>query len=289
MRLRGMLENMANRMSITSASNPRVKQVVQLQKKRREREKTGLFTAEGIRLFSEIPEEQLEQVFVSESFLEREDAEAILEKAGSREVMEVKDSVFQGMCDTQNPQGILAVVRQRRWTMEQILELTETPFFMLAENLQDPGNLGTILRTGEGAGITALILSKGTVDIYSPKVIRSTMGSLFRVPFLYVEDIRETICELRERGIQIYAAHLAGSVPYDEPDYTRPAGLLIGNEGNGLTEETADCCTGRIRIPMEGAVESLNAAMSAGILMYEVHRQRASGYAHNGCINTPNV
>ncbi len=259
---------------ITSASNPRIKQVIQLQKKRKEREETGLFTAEGIRLFEEIPAERLEQVFVSESFLEREDADAILKKAEGIELVSVKDSVFVSMCDTRTPQGILAVVRRKDWSLDEILSLSETPFFMMTENLQDPGNLGTILRTGEGAGITALILSKGTVDMYSPKVIRSTMGSLFRVPFIYVEDMAETVVFLRQRGIEVYAAHLEGSVPYDEPDYSCPSAILIGNEGNGLTDRTADACTKRVRIPMEGAVESLNAAMSAGIFMYEVHRQR---------------
>lgn len=259
---------------ISSSSNPRIRQVAQLQKKRREREETGLFAAEGIRLFEEIPAERLEQVFVSESFMERDDAGLILTKAQQKEIFRVKDSVFAGMCDTRTPQGILALVRRQDRSMDEILSLSDTPFFMMAENLQDPGNLGTILRTGEGAGITALILSKGTVDIYSPKVIRSTMGSLFRVPFLYVEDMAETVSMLRKKGIQVYGAHLEGSVPYDEPDYTAPSAILIGNEGNGLTAHTAEVCSRKVRIPMEGSVESLNAAMSAGILMYEVHRQR---------------
>ncbi len=260
--------------NITSASNPKIKQVVQLQKKRKERDETGLFVAEGIRLFEEIPADRLEQVFVSEHFFAEEAADAILEKAKGHEIFVVKDSVFAGMCDTRTPQGILAVVRQKKWCLEEILSLSACPFFMMAENLQDPGNLGTILRTGEGAGITALILSKGTVDMYSPKVTRSTMGSLFRVPFLYVEDMAETVAYLRQRGIEVYAAHLEGSVPYDTPDYTVSSAILVGNEGNGLTDRTADACTKRVRIPMEGAVESLNAAMSAGIFMYEVHRQR---------------
>lgn len=260
--------------NITSASNPRIRQVVQLQKKRKEREETGLFPAEGIRLFEEIPTDRLEQVFVSESFLKREDAWAILNRAKGKMIFSVRDSVFSGICDTRTPQGILALAHRKDWIVEEILALSETPFFMMAENLQDPGNLGTILRTGEGAGITALILSKGTVDIYSPKVIRSTMGSVFRVPFLYVENMAQMVSLLRRQGIEVYAAHLEGSVPYDEPDYTCPTAILIGNEGNGLTGETAEACSKRVRIPMEGAVESLNAAMSAGIFMYEVHRQR---------------
>ena len=264
----------ASNIIITSASNAHVKKAVLLQKKRREREQSGLFLAEGIRLFQEIPKEQLEEVFVSERFLEREDAADVLEGTPQDKIYTVKDSVFEGMCDTKSPQGILALVRRKERTLEEILSLSENPFFMMAENLQDPGNLGTILRTGEGAGITALILSKGTVDMYSPKVTRSTMGSLFRVPFVYVEDMAAAVLELRSRGISVYAAHLEGSVPYDEPEYQKPSAILIGNEGNGLTEETASVCSRRVRIPMEGKVESLNAAMSAGIFMYEVYRQR---------------
>lgn len=263
---------------ISSSSNAQVKHVIALQKKRKEREQSGTFVAEGIRLFSEIPADRLEQVYVMESLLAKPDAEAILrlgEVPYDRiPVRVVKDSVFTSMCDTQSPQGVLAVVRRKDWQLEEILSITENPLFIMVENLQDPGNLGTVLRTGEGAGVTALIMSKGTVDIYSPKVTRSTMGSLFRVPFIYVEDMAETIRLLAERNILVYAAHLEGSVPYDEPDYTSGCGLLIGNEGNGLTEVTAQACEKRIRIPMEGQLESLNAAISAGILMYEAKRQR---------------
>lgn len=263
---------------ISSSSNAQVKHVIALQKKRKEREQSGTFVAEGIRLFSEIPADRLEQVYVMESLLAKPDAEAILrlgEVPYDRiPVRVVKDSVFTSMCDTQSPQGVLAVVRRKDWKLEEILSITENPLFIMVENLQDPGNLGTVLRTGEGAGVTALIMSKGTVDIYSPKVTRSTMGSLFRVPFIYVEDMAETIRLLAERNILVYAAHLEGSVPYDEPDYTSGCGLLIGNEGNGLTEVTAQACEKRIRIPMEGQLESLNAAISAGILMYEAKRQR---------------
>lgn len=263
---------------ISSSSNAKIKRVIALQKKRKEREQSGCFVAEGIRLFAEIPADRLEEVFVMESLLKKEEAAEILrlDEISYEEIplKIVKDSVFTGMCDTQSPQGVLAIVRRKDWSLAEILSLSDNPLFIMVENLQDPGNLGTVLRTGEGAGVTALIMSKGTVDIYSPKVTRSTMGSLFRVPFLYVEDMAETIRLLAERNILVYAAHLEGSVPYDEPDYRSGCGLLIGNEGNGLTETTAGACEKRIRIPMEGQLESLNAAISAGILMYEAKRQR---------------
>lgn len=282
-------------MTISSSSNPKVKETLKLIQNRKSREETGLFVCEGIRLFQEIPRDRICRIFLSESFLKRPEAGEIsgpftaavqesgntgrrTEASGSSgpEVYVLTDSVFKSLSDTRSPQGILAVVRRRDWTLDEILDLPGMPFYMMAENLQDPGNLGTIMRTGEGAGITGLILSRGTVDIYSPKVIRSTMGSLFRVPFLYTDDLSGVIRRMQERGICVYAAHLEGSVPYDTPDYRRPSALLIGNEGNGLTDEVSRAADARIRIPMGGKLESLNAAVSAAVLMYEVRRQRGN-------------
>lgn len=145
---------------------------------------------------------------------------------------------------------------------------------MLLENLQDPGNLGTIVRAGEGAGITGVIMSRDTVDIYNPKVIRSTMGSLFRIPFLYAENLGETVRFLKKNHVKILAAHLEGAVVYDEEDCTGALGFLIGNEGNGLSEEIGALADARIKIPMAGQVESLNAAVAASVLMFETARQR---------------
>lgn len=131
-----------------------------------------------------------------------------------------------------------------------------------------------MVRTGEGAGITGILMSPETADIYNPKTIRSTMGSIYRVPILYAEDFRRTVRDLKKKKISVYAAHLKGTAFYDEKDYTGPSAFLIGNEGNGLTDETAALATDYIRIPMSGQVESLNAAVAASILMYEVSRQR---------------
>ena len=145
---------------------------------------------------------------------------------------------------------------------------------VIIEDLQDPGNLGTIFRTGEGAGVSGIIMSRGTVDIYNPKTIRSTMGSIYRVPFLYTDDLTAAAALLRERGVGVYAAHLGGSRMYDACDYKAGTAFLIGNEGNGLREETARCADCLIRIPMEGKLESLNASVAASLLLYEAYRQR---------------
>lgn len=259
---------------ITSSANARVKQVIQWQTKAKERKSAGIFLTEGLKMFEEMPEERAREVFVSEEaaerFLRQPDIADKLLRTGYELVSE---EVFQKMSDTQTPQGILCVVERPRYSLEQLLN-AETPLLVALENLQDPGNLGTIVRTGEGAGITGIIMNRGTVDIYNPKTIRATMGSVYRVPFVCVEDLRESVKAMRERGIRCYAAHLSGRKHYDDCSFREGTAFLIGNEGNGLTSELADMADEYLKIPMEGQVESLNAGIATALLMYEAHRQR---------------
>lgn len=252
---------------ITSITNPQVKEVVQLQTKPRARRDSGLFVAEGLRLVEEIPERNLVKAFFSE-----ESDPRIRELAGRLHAEEVSENVLRKMSSTQTPQGIIAIVRKPEWSLDDIGGKT----IMILEDIQDPGNLGTIIRTGEGAGIGGIIVTRGTADITNPKTVRSTMGSIFRVPFAVTDDIHETIRLLRQRGFSIYAAALESSIPYDEPDYTHPSAFLVGNEGNGLTAAARAEADKAVRIPMGGKVESLNAAIASAILMYEVRRQNKS-------------
>ena len=150
----------------------------------------------------------------------------------------------------------------------------EKTHLLILESVQDPGNLGTMVRTGEGAGISGIIMNRTTVDLFNPKTIRSTMGSIYRVPYYIADDLAETIGELKRQKVGIYAAHLKGQMHYDEPSYCKGTAFLIGNEGNGLSDEIAGLADNYVRIPMEGSVESLNAAVSAALLMYETNRQR---------------
>lgn len=265
---------------ITSSANSRVKQVIQWQTKAKERKKAGVFLTEGFKMYEEAPLESILEVYVAESalaFLEKMDAkeEKTTEKLKKTGYEVVADSLFKKMADTQTPQGILCVVKQPEYRLEEILK-QDRPLLMILENLQDPGNLGTIIRTGEGAGVTGVIMTAKTVDIFNPKVIRATMGSVFRVPFLYVEDMEDTLKKLKEKGIRTYAAHLAGREYYDSFSFTGGTAFLIGNEGNGLEKNTADLADSYLKIPMEGKVESLNAAIAASVLMFETARQRRS-------------
>lgn len=221
-------------------------------------------------MFKEAPRDWIFRVYVTESLSEDQN---LMENVQEVPHEIVADPVFRQMSDTQTPQGILTVLKTPSYQMEEILQ-KETPFLMVLEDLQDPGNAGTIFRTAEGAGVDGILLTKTCVDITNPKVIRSTMGSIYRMPFLYVEDVVSLKKKFQEKNIRTFAAHLQGENFYDGEDYRGGTAFFIGNEGNGLTEQAAMAADCLIKIPMCGRVESLNAAMAAGILMYEAARQR---------------
>ena len=256
---------------ISSTSNAQVKAVAALVKKAKARREQDLFVVEGIRMFREIPAGRLHKAYVSESFLSQPGNETLLERCPWEAV---KDEVFKAMSDTQTPQGILALVRQYHYRLEDILEQPGRALLMVLETRQDPGNLGTILRAGEGAGVTGVIMNRETADIYNPKVIRSTMGSIYRVPFFYTDDLKGTVERIKAAGVRLYAAHLKGENNYDKADYTGSTGFMIGNEALGLKDETAALADSYVKIPMAGQVESLNAAVAASVLMFEAARQR---------------
>lgn len=253
---------------ITSNSNVQVKNIINLLKKSGERKRCGLFVIEGIKMFEEAPKDRIAKVYVSESF-----ALSNKEKLLGISYEMVSDRVFEQMSDTKTPQGIMATVKMHQYSFEDIVK-DDDPFIMILENVQDPGNLGTIMRTAEGAGVSGIIMTSQTVDIYNPKTIRSTMGSLYRVPFIYTDNLDKTVNTLKERGVTVYAAHLKGSSYYDGYDYTSPTAFMIGNESRGLSEEISARADKLLKIPMEGQLESLNAAVSSAILMYETSRQR---------------
>lgn len=274
---------------ISSTSNSRVKRLAALMQKAKYRREEQVFIVEGVRMFQEAPPEWVKEVYISEAFFNRYVKRD--ENKADRRVKEFlktfqyevfSDEVFQKVSDTQTPQGVLCVLTMPQYELPECVDNwisamergKRPPLLVLLEDLQDPGNLGTILRAGEGAGVSGIIMTRQTADIFNPKVIRATMGSIYRVPFFIVDGLSDTIDLLKQKGIAVYAAHLDDSVDYDEPDYTRPTAFLIGNEGNGLRRETADRASQYIRIPMEGQVESLNAAAAAAILMYEASRQR---------------
>ena len=255
---------------ITAASNQRVKNLVYLIQKAKARREQDVFITEGVKMFLEAQLDTIKEVYVSESFYEKGTAREKLEQC-NYEIL--SDDLFKKVSDTQTPQGILCVIKQYHYKLEDLFQ-KEAPLFLILEDIQDPGNLGTMVRTAEGAGVDGIIMTKGTVDIYNPKTIRSTMGSVYRMPFFYTEDLLSVMKQLQDRKVTLYAAHLKGNQFYHQLDFKGGTAFLIGNEGNGLKEETAKAADVYMKIPMEGKVESLNAAIATSLLMYETYRQR---------------
>lgn len=251
---------------IESSNNRQIRYLQRLQESSRFRKKERAFLAEGWKMIAEA----LSRGLVKKIYVDEEQKEEWEKRFGGESLSceFVKKNVFARICDTISPQGAVAVAEMPSYELEDYLSGDRRRFLCL-EDIRDPGNLGTMIRTAEGAGMTGVIMSRGTADLFNPKASRSTMGSLFRVPFFYTEDFVGTMHLLCSRGIVLYAAHLQGSTPYREVSYGESLGILIGNEANGLSEQAAQAADFRVRIPMAGQLESLNAAISAAILMYE--------------------
>lgn len=261
---------------ITSPSNPKVKNVIQLLSGNKARREQNAYVVEGIKLFLEAPVTQMRQVFLTESCYEKLKDNEKLKQA---EYELVSDAVYKKMSDTQSPQGVLCVMERQEHILTDLLESLkgQAVHILISEGIQDPGNLGTMLRTGEGAGINFVLADEKTVDVYNPKVIRSTMGSVFRVPVVYADNLGKAITLLKKENILLYAAHLHGKNDFWRETYAKRSALMIGNEGNGLSEKISALADILVKIPMQGKVESLNAAVAASILLYEMRRQTETG------------
>ena len=257
---------------ICSASNTQIQNLIKLQKQARFRRKQQLFVAEGIKMLREAAEQgKLKKIYATEEKwnLWQEEISADM---GDFDYELVSDAVFKQISETVTPQGILGLVSIPVYELQDILG-DDRHRYLLLDDIRDPGNLGTIMRTAEGAGMSGIILSRESVDLFNPKVVRSTMGAIFRVRYCYVEDLPEVARQIRNLGYEVYGTAMEGSVVYDEPDYTKGAAVVIGNEANGISQAVFQEMSGRIRIPMSGQLESLNAAVSAAIIMYEMNRQ----------------
>lgn len=258
---------------ITSLQNPVVKKIKELQKKRAARQKQGLFIVEGIRAVQEIPSHiQIEQLIVCNTLQEE-----LYASIKASQLFIVTEDVFKGMSETMTPQGMLAVVKVIHHTLQDIK--MQSGAYLVLENLQDPGNLGTIIRTAHAFDFKGIFISKGSVDLYSPKVVRSTMSSLFYVPIVAYEEIEDILNELKKQEVEIYTTALTDKAePIGSLSFKSSSALVIGNEGNGVTETVLKNTDHTMIIPMPGGAESLNASVAAGICMYQM-----SSYL-NGCL-----
>ncbi len=259
---------------ITSRTNGQIKNVRKLLDSSKARKEQGLFVIEGSKMVSELPSSFAEHIFVSDSYMKEKKIgeEELAKKYNAFDI--VSDEVFKSISDTVTPQGILALVNMSALKRAKDIKYKQDAgcdkqTVLILDGIQDPGNLGTMIRTSEAAGVKAVILSKDCADIYNPKTIRSTMGSIFRVP-TYTCDCVTKIKELKSEGFSVYAAALDGAVAFDEVQYAKKSAIVIGNEANGISKEVLENADAKIKIPMEGKVESLNAAISGALLMYHL-------------------
>ena len=183
-------------------------------------------------------------------------------------IYEISDNLFKELISTENPQGILAVINMNIMPLK-----ANGDFYLLCDKFQDPGNLGTIIRTAHAAGVLGIILTKGTVDIYNEKTIRSTMGSIFYIPIHYDDDNLSLVKSLKEDGFNLVVTSLDTDKNFFEKDLRGKIILTVGNEGNGVSEEVLDLADTKVKIPMPGNAESLNVAIATSIIMYEEVRQ----------------
>lgn len=253
---------------LTSRENALIKEYRKLSGSRRLREETGCFVLEGARLVLDAAQSgiRLRTLFISDDGGRYPEAAVLRERAGR--CFSIPNELAAYISDTEHPQGIFAVGE-----MPKAEPLTmQAGSYLLLDEIQDPGNLGTILRTAEAMGITAVVLSAHCPDLYSPKVIRSTMGSGWRQKTVRVEDLAGSITAWRGQGLRCYAATLTPeALPLQRMPAGRCRGIIIGNEGSGVSEQVIAACDGEVYIPMQGAAESLNAAAAAALCMWELN------------------
>lgn len=260
--------------TIGSTSNPKVKFVRSLAR-RRVRQQEGCFAIEGRRLVQDALQAGVRprMAFVTEAFEDSPEGAALAAnlRAASREFYGASPSVMETLSDTVTPQGVVAVVDFPQWPEPS----APKRLALILDGWRDPGNLGTALRTAEAAGADWVALTEGTVDPFSPKVVRAGMGAHFRLPVF--ADWRWSEIRRILRSVPVYLADAAASLAYDDVDWTRPSALVVGGEAHGVRDAARQTGATEIAIPMAGQVESLNAAMAAGIIMMEAARQRRRG------------
>lgn len=265
----------ADMLEITSVNNPLIKKVRSLYRKK-DRIKNKSFIIEGIKIIEEGINSNypLKNIVYTDKLLDTKDGVEFFDKIKDlKSLVYVPNNIFIDISDTENPQGVLAIAGIKNQDIEEIKDI-ENPFILFLDELQDPGNMGTIIRTADAFNIDCIIISEGSVDPYNPKVVRATMGSIFRVPLYNVLDGIKELNELKEKGIKIYSTSLENSISIYEQDFTEGFILTIGNESKGVSKDLLSLSDKLIKIPMPGRAESLNAGVAASIIMYEARKQR---------------
>lgn len=259
---------------ITSKQNNILKHCKKLKNKKYRREYNEFFI-EGIRFIEEALKAKISiKYFIVASDIKGDRLNNIVRQIKDKniDIFYIDEKLKGEIFETDTPQGIGAIIEKNNYELDLIIP--KANFIIIIDCIQDPGNLGTIIRTAHSANADAIIMNEGTVDLYSSKVLRATMGSIFNIPIIQVEDMNLVIDNLKNNSFNVYGASPLGKNDYFKNNYLEKTAFVIGNEGNGISEYIENNCTSLIKIPMLGQTESLNASVAAGILIYEAVRQR---------------
>ena len=249
-------------MIITSKDNEIIKNIKKLKEKKY---RLDTYIVEGIKMVKEAISEnqEIELIAIREDFKIDFDTKKI-------KIVAISNKIFNDISDVKTPQGILAVIKKNQNNQIE----TNSDYILALDSLQDPGNMGTIIRTADSANINQIIINKTTVDPYSPKVIRSTMGAIYRTNIIEVEDLKATLKEMKSKGFQIITTDLKATQSIYDINYNNKTVVVIGNEANGVSQEILQTADKKVIIPMLGKTESLNASIAASIMIYEYVRQK---------------
>ena len=257
---------------ITSKDNELIKHIKKL-KDKKQRDLSHEYIIEGIKLIQEAIQEnaKIKQIIICDDCEKTESIpKELMYEIAKQECIYVTNKVFDSITEVMNPQGILAIIEKQ----SKEIQIDDKQDIILAlDDIQDPGNLGTILRTADSIGLTQILVSKGTADCYNPKVVRSTMGAIFRVKIIECEDLVKTLKEIKKHKFEIVVSSLQTDNSIYDINYHKKV-IVIGNEANGVKKEIQDLADKKIKIPMLGKTESLNASVATGIILYEYIRQK---------------
>lgn len=259
---------------ISSAQNPAVKRLIQLQEKSRTRKKEGGFIVEGLREIGlaisgnyTIPE-----LYIKEGYTEDASVVALIHSLRDALVTTLSKEVYSKIAYRDGTESVIAFAKAKTTSLQD-LQLPENPLLLIAEAPEKPGNIGALLRTADAAAVDAVIIANPKTDVYNPNIIRSSVGCVFTTQ-IALASTDEVISFLKEGKIQIFSAILQEAQPYHEQDYTQATAIVVGGEATGLTEAWREASTQNIKIPMGGAIDSMNVSVAAGILVFEAKRQR---------------
>ncbi|AJR03518.1 rRNA methyltransferase [Siansivirga zeaxanthinifaciens CC-SAMT-1] len=258
---------------ITSIQNPLIKQLVQLKDKSRERKKSGTFLIEGVREISLALKGnyELDSVLFYPELFSKDQLEDLATNRFN--IIEISKEVYEKLAYRDTTEGVLAIAKSKNHAIEDLKFSTEQPLILIAEAPEKPGNIGALLRTADAANVDAVIIANPKTDLYNPNIIRSSVGCVFTNQ-IATGNTAEIISFLKARNIDIYCAALQASVHYHTQDFTKPTAIVVGTEASGLSDAWLESSSQNIIIPMQGAIDSMNVSVAAGILIFEAKRQR---------------